>query len=409
MLPSTWSLLAPVTTLNPSRHLKLLLVTHYFPAHRGGVEIVAFELAQRLASRLELHWMAADCDPPPELPTAQLDGQPAWNGFEHYFKLPWPVWRAPCWRRLNDAIRHADVVHIHDFIYPSSIAAFLLAKLAGKPLLITQHIGDVEYQSIVLKRVLRTINRSLGRLMLSHANQVVFISPKVYQLFNAFTRFSQPPAYWPNGVDGQIFRPPSPTERRQIRKRLGVEDQDRVILFVGRFVEKKGLPLLRKLVEEPTEWLWWFAGWGQQGALHPDKWPYPNTKTWTDRSGTTLAELYQAADVLILPSYGEGFPLVIQESLACGTPVITSADTAMGGPTEPDIILSIPHNPAAPCLSDWMNALTRLLDAPATSREALRNKASAFAHAEWNWDHVAENYFECIVELGRSKFSQHSA
>src|SRR6266516_1255456 len=37
-----------------------------------------------------------------------------------------------------------------------------------------------------------------------------------------------------------------------------------------------------------------------------------------------LAMIYKASDVFILPSYGEGFPLSIQEAMATGLPIITS-------------------------------------------------------------------------------------
>jgi glycosyltransferase involved in cell wall biosynthesis len=41
--------------------------------------------------------------------------------------------------------------------------------------------------------------------------------------------------------------------------------------------------------------------------------------------------LYNATDVTVTPSYSEGAPLVIPESLACGTPVVA---TDVGGNLE---------------------------------------------------------------------------
>ena len=47
--------------------MRIALVTHYYPAHRGGIELVAAELAKRLAQRsdIDIAWHASDCDPAP--------------------------------------------------------------------------------------------------------------------------------------------------------------------------------------------------------------------------------------------------------------------------------------------------------------------------------------------------------
>lgn len=379
--------------------LRVLLVTHYFPAHRGGVEIVAHELARRLAPRVSLRWLAADCDPPPAIPGVRVDAQPAWNLCERRFGLPWPVWHPSGWRTLATAVREADVVHLHDFIYPSSLVARLLAWHHRKPVLITQHIGDIDYENPVLRAVLRGINRSVGRLMLGQADQAVFISPKVLAQFARFTRFGVPPCYWPNGVDTSCFRPVPDDTRAALRARLGAGTDTPVVLFVGRFVQKKGLRLLRELAARQPAWQWWFAGWGDSAELDPANWPLSQVRVWTGRSGTTLAELYQAADALVLPSHGEGYPLVVQEALACGTPVVTSADTAAGGPSQPDFIHAVPHDPVAPDPAAWMARLADVVSAPVATRLRVRSQASAFASAEWNWDHLADRYANCLRQL----------
>jgi phosphatidyl-myo-inositol dimannoside synthase len=375
---------------------RLLLVTHYFPAHRGGVEIVAGELASRLAANFELRWLAADCDPTPSLPGARAEGQAAWNGLERC-GLPCPIWGWRGWRTLYQAVGDADIVHLHDFIYPANIAAFCLARLQRKPVVITQHIGDIDYRNPALKAILKGINRSLGRLILGRASQVIFISPRVKTLFQRFTAFRTAPLYWPNGVNTQTYKPDPPAERLARRAQLEIPDEQPVVLFVGRFVEKKGLAFLRQLAALRPGWQWWFAGWGAPGPLNPASWGLPQVRVWQGRQGESLAELYRMADVLVLPSYGEGFPLVVQESLACGTPAVISAETAGGAPAYPRAIGALPYSPATTQPEDWLTELDRLLESVDTAE--IRRDATEFAAKEWDWDRLAEQYSSLFRRL----------
>ena len=79
----------------------ITLVTHYFPAHRGGIELVAAEIARRLAARhnVEVSWHASDCDQPPSLPGVTCFPARSWNGIERRAGVPYPLWSFDALRR----------------------------------------------------------------------------------------------------------------------------------------------------------------------------------------------------------------------------------------------------------------------------------------------------------------------
>ena len=74
--------------------VRVTLVSHYYPAHRGGVERIAGQLAERLAlaSVARITWHASDCDPPPDLAGVECTAAPSWNGFERSLGFPYPLW-----------------------------------------------------------------------------------------------------------------------------------------------------------------------------------------------------------------------------------------------------------------------------------------------------------------------------
>jgi glycosyltransferase involved in cell wall biosynthesis len=61
--------------------------------------------------------------------------------------------------------------------------------------------------------------------------------------------------------------------------------------------------------------------------------------------GSGLADLYRASDVFVLASEREGFPLVIQEAVSCGVPVVCSADVAKADAALDPVVRTVPLDP----------------------------------------------------------------
>jgi len=366
--------------------MRIVLVNTFFPSHRGGLEIVAGRLAMELA-RLgaEIEWFAGDATPPP-VPVAGITTRPVhcWNWTENRLGIPWPIWTPLASLKLLRSIAHADVVHIHDCLYASSMMAFVAAKVCRKPVVFTQHIDVIPYRSKLLSALMR-LATGIASHMLTWSAQTVFIGSKTLEYFRSRKKFHRSPVLIPNGVDSVHFSPRIQQERARIRRNLGIKEDAAVNLFVGRFVEKKGLNLLRELVHGTPDMSWIFLGWG---PLDPRLWGERNVICPGAVSQEDTADYYRAADLLVLPSVGEGFPLVVQEAMSCGTPCLVTHDTAAGLEQPPDCLLrsSLTTLAFGEAVKSFHKNVRKKLE--------LRTEVAEFAKKQWDWTSVGIAYLE---------------
>jgi glycosyltransferase involved in cell wall biosynthesis len=380
--------------------MQITLVTHYFPAHRGGVERMAGQLAERLAAQgiARIDWHASDCDAPPA-PSPGVTPVPArsCNFMERAVGVPYPFWSPTALLRLARAVRSGSVVHLHDCLYLPVIAAFAAARFGRRrrAVVVTQHIGHVPYRNPFLRAAHAAANRLFGAWVLGGADQVVFESETVRAYFAERVRFRSPPMLIENGVDTEVFRPCSAAERLEHRARLGIPPAKPLLLFIGRFVEKKGLGVLRELTGQIPHAHWLFAGWG---PMDPSGWGRSNVSARLRPGHEDLTALYQAADLLVLPSVGEGFPLSVQEAMACGTPAMVGAETAAGCPAAHEVLLREVTGEGSAKL--WRARIEALIASPAIL-EGMRSRVAAFAREQWSWDRATQRYAEVLQHAAR--------
>jgi phosphatidylinositol alpha-1,6-mannosyltransferase len=387
------------------QELNLLLVTHYYSGRGGGIELVARELAMRLAANHGFHitWAASDVDEPFAAPGIEASPMRTWNPTEPRIGVPYPLWGPRSVLRLRQLTARADVVQVHDCLYFGSVAASLFARRWGRPVLVTQHIGLVPYRSRVLRWTMEAANRVCGRIVLGRADRVVYISRIVRDYFLERVRHRGQDQLIPNGVDTAVFNCPSQDARRQARDRLQLDADRPVCLFVGRFVEKKGLDLVRAMAGTLRHVTWLMAG---QGPMDPDDWGLGNIRVFRGRSGESLAPLYRAADLLVLPSLGEGFPLVVGESLACGTAAAVS--TATFEAALDDVRPLLYHQGVDPCgRGETAVRWTKFIETLLSDVTGLRRRgaeAAGVAAGHWSWDLCAARYAEALRHLaGRGR------
>src|SRR5581483_5756464 len=139
-----------------------------------------------------------------------------------------------------------------------------------------------------------------------------------------------------NGVDATRFEPTPERERaaRELRASLDIPADAPVVGFVGRLTRDKGVAELMSAWHDvagacPTAWLLVIGD--EEGADPiPDSArealataPHVAQVPWL----TDTAAAYLAMDVLVLPTYREGFPNVVLEAAAAGRPAVTTTAT----------------------------------------------------------------------------------
>lgn len=382
--------------------MNILLVTPYFPDHRGGVEKVADQLARRLTLHgNQVLWLAGDTDAPPAETPPGLDclAVGSWNVTERRFGFPWPLWSFGALLALWRAIGRADAVHIHDALYPGCLAASLFARWRRRFLLLTQHVAEVPYRSRLLRSLHRLANLTLGRWVIGRSDQVVFVSPAVRDHFAAFCQFRQPPRHIANGLDGEVFAAADATAQALERQRTGNDPARPLVLFVGRFVEKKGLSLVIELARRLPWADWILVG---PGPLPSTATSLPrHVQTCLDATTAQVAALFRQADILVLPSLGEGFPLVIQEALACGAAVLTTPETAAGSPDAAPWIFTEGRLDDGSDADRWETRLDALL-ADLPSLKASRPDRAGAARRLWSWERATNEYRSLFTPEKRS-------
>jgi len=160
----------------------------------------------------------------------------------------------------------------------------------------------------------------------------------------------------PTAVDCQCFRPMASSPR--VRSSCGVPSDARIVLYVGRLIQEKGLvELVRAFAEgaEDTAHLVIVGSGNQAARVGIAATAFGIASRVHVRPKVAyreLPELYATADIVVAPSlttpyWEEQFGMVLVEAMACGRPVLTTASGAIPEVVGDSADLVEPYNIAA--------------------------------------------------------------
>ncbi|MEV0892084.1 D-inositol-3-phosphate glycosyltransferase [Promicromonospora sp. NPDC050262] len=312
-----------------------------------------------------------------------------------------------------------DVLHTHYWL--SGQVGWIAAERWDVPLVHTMHtMARVKNASLAPGDAPEPQGRIIGEeqvvaesdALVANTDQEAADLVRDYQADPALVRVVQP------GVDLGVFAPPHAVDdpaacarqRAELRERLTLPTDRKIVLFAGRVQLLKGPDVLVRALGERV----WSEGDGQPPllvvlggasgrptavreleALAYQEGVAAHVRVRHPVPQETLADYFRAADLVAVPSHSESFGLVAAEAQASGTPVVAAAVGGLRTVVQDGVsgVLVPDHEPES-----WALVLKSLLDDDELrARLAVGARDSA---TRFGWDRAADEMLD-VYEQAR--------
>lgn len=364
--------------------MHIALITADFAPNVGGVAAHVVELGKALAAAG--HQVTVITRPLGNM----TEPRSTWQGMTVLRpRLPRPATlynlALAWWLKRFLANNPVDVIHVH------GLRPLVATRGLGVPVVFTNHTSGY------LKRLLKG-DRAKQRVArrLAHVSHILAPSEELCEATRA-VGYPGPVTFIANGVDTDRFQPAT----SPLRDGWHIAPDEIVILLARRLVDKNGVIVFAEAVaalrDLPVRLV--FAGDGPERSrveqILRDNAMYERSLLLGNVANDTMPDIYNAADISVLPSFMEATSITGLESMACGLPLV---GTTVGG--IPALIddgatgrLVPPGDPAV--LGEALRELSRDPDA----RKRMGDKARDKAVSRFSWTQIAARTAEIYTEV----------
>jgi glycosyltransferase involved in cell wall biosynthesis len=281
-----------------------------------------------------------------------------------------------------------DLINSH-WVFPDGIAAVWISRILKIPVVVSAHGCDINLYTTFRFR------RPQIKSALKHSDKVTAICRTQKQVITSMGIDAAKVRVIGNGVNNKKFKI---TSRRECRRRLGLQQETNIILFIGRLEEEKGLEYLIRAVEKLEKEIQArtkIAIIGDGTLRKPleneiiRRGLADNFTFYGEREYNEIPLWFGASDLFCLPSKREGCPNVVLEALASGIPVIASRVGAIPEVVNENSGILFEAGDVHKLAESLENALKQ-----DWQREKIRQSIS-----HMSWDKTAEVYFQVFSKL----------
>jgi len=297
-----------------------ILVQRFPPKWLAGTELAAYNIAKFLSKKNHDVTVITELDP-------GCETQSTIEGFKVY-RVKRPNIRffgfLIFWFKIFWNIKEIkpEIIHVQGIYF--SIPAFLAKKLLNIPYVVSGQGSDV-YNDWPFKKLISKFGLNNSKLSIALTQHMKKEMQKICKKRIEVV---------PNGINNEDFN----LNKYEARKKLGISQDQKIIIFVGRLEPVKGLKYLMesmailKSSEKNLKLL--VVGDGiecQKLKLLVKTLKLEETVVFIGKIiNAKIPEYLSASDIFVLPSLSEGFPVVLLEAMSSGLPIIATKVKGLG-------------------------------------------------------------------------------
>ncbi len=231
--------------------------------------------------------------------------------------------------KVKKELQSFDIVHLHEYRTFQNLVVHHYAKKYGIPYILQAH-GSLPW--IMEKQSLKCFfDVFFGYKLLRDAAKVIALNSVEAEQYMRMGLPEEKIAIIPNGIDLSEYAVLPP--KGCFKNKFSIPEEEKIVLYLGRIHKIKGIDILVKAFANIIKKL----GHVRLVVVGPDDRylgeleALIKTLKIDDKVlitgplyGKDKLEAYVDADVYVLPSRYEAFPLTVLEAVACGTPIILS-------------------------------------------------------------------------------------